>query len=169
MSDHPTSRGTFFRNYDLYETPGKDEGPGTGLYSNMDKYKSVADFLKKKRKKNKARRKKLAMVCLAAELDVQFLDFVSDDLGTPILPEFDGVRAVNPVGILADDYFHQTFNQNEPQGSPGMPFKEKYGPENETKNMTLREIIVPQDESEGIQPENPHETNVLDTITHFVL
>jgi hypothetical protein len=38
----------FFRNYDYTDSPS---GPGTGLYHNLDKYKSVSDFLKSKKQK----------------------------------------------------------------------------------------------------------------------
>lgn len=53
----PRFKEPLFKNYDLYETKGEDglakHGPGTGLYQNMEKYKSVKDFIDKKRKRNK--------------------------------------------------------------------------------------------------------------------
>lgn len=52
----PRFKEPLYRNYDLYETEGVDgmakHGPGTGLYQNMNKYKSVKDFIDKKRKRN---------------------------------------------------------------------------------------------------------------------
>ena len=41
----------FYRNYDLYDVPGK-YGPGTGAY-HINKHKSIKKFLNKKRKKMK--------------------------------------------------------------------------------------------------------------------
>ena len=62
---HPTTRDEAFfsfKNYDLYAD--EDEaGPGAGFYQNMDKYDSVTDFIKKKRKRN--RRKKILSFLLA--------------------------------------------------------------------------------------------------------
>jgi len=48
----PRFKEPLFKNYDLYETPG-EHTPGGGFYQNMDKYKSVKDFVDKKRKRNK--------------------------------------------------------------------------------------------------------------------
>ena len=48
---HPQSRGILFQNYDYADDP---TGPGMGLYhGNMDKYKSVGEFLEKSRKRLK--------------------------------------------------------------------------------------------------------------------
>ena len=53
----PRFKEPFYRNYDLYETEGVDgsakHGPGSGLYQNMSKYKSVSEYLENKRKQNK--------------------------------------------------------------------------------------------------------------------
>jgi len=53
----PRFKEPLFDNYDLYETEGVDgpakHGPGAGFYQNMSKYKSVGDFIDKKRKRNK--------------------------------------------------------------------------------------------------------------------
>lgn len=57
----PRFKEPLFDNYDLYETEGVDgpakHGPGAGFYQNMDKYKSVGDFINKKRKRNKSKYK----------------------------------------------------------------------------------------------------------------
>lgn len=47
----PRFKEPLYRNYDLYNVPGK-HGPGAGWHD-MHKYKSIADFLKAKRKKLK--------------------------------------------------------------------------------------------------------------------
>lgn len=75
------SKGTIFKNYDLYETEGVDgpakEGPGTGFYQNMDKYDSVSDFLNKKRKKRKLALRQIFLK--------KAIDFALDDQVTPII------------------------------------------------------------------------------------
>ena len=51
---HEYSRGIFFKNYDLYgDEKGSATSPGSGFYQNMNKYKSIKDFLNKKRKNKK--------------------------------------------------------------------------------------------------------------------
>lgn len=47
----PRFKEPLYRNYDLYNVPG-EHGPGAG-YHDMEKYKSVSEFLKAKRKKLK--------------------------------------------------------------------------------------------------------------------
>jgi hypothetical protein len=47
----PTKR-IIHKNYDLYDNNDKTS-PGGGFFQNMHKYKSVKDFLNKKRKRNK--------------------------------------------------------------------------------------------------------------------
>ena len=59
LVNQPRFEELLYRNYDLYETEGVNgpakHGPGTGFYQNMEKYKSVSDFIKKKRKRNKGK------------------------------------------------------------------------------------------------------------------
>lgn len=86
----------FFFNYDLYDAPG---GPGAGFYSNMDKYKSVKDFINKKRKRKNKRKKtqsrRIALLKLA-------FNFPIDEQITPILSDSD----VLPImGGFGDRYF----------------------------------------------------------------
>lgn len=51
--------GPWYSNYDLYgPEEASSSGPGRGLYNGkMDKYKSVKEFIDKKRKKRKALKK----------------------------------------------------------------------------------------------------------------
>lgn len=86
----------FYKNYDLYETEGVDgpakQGPGTGFYQNMNKYKSVSDFIRKKRKQ-KGRKRKLALLAIAC--DCNNIDFPTDQIDN-IIP-FDSTLQ---IGIL---------------------------------------------------------------------
>lgn len=56
LVNQPRFKEPLYDNYDLYETEGvkgpAKHSPGTGFYQNMEKYKSVSDFIKKKRKRN---------------------------------------------------------------------------------------------------------------------
>lgn len=54
----PRFEEPFYRNYDLYDVPGK-HGPGTGAY-HMDKHKSIKKFLDKKRKKIRGKYKNIS-------------------------------------------------------------------------------------------------------------
>lgn len=52
--NHQYSRGVVFKNYD-YAGPenGDETSPGTGLYGDMSKHKSVSEFLEKARNRSK--------------------------------------------------------------------------------------------------------------------
>lgn len=64
--DELDAPAVFFENYDYgqqtkSEKENTKQGPGTGMYENLDKYKSVKDFINTDRKmKRKQRKKKLA-------------------------------------------------------------------------------------------------------------
>ena len=81
FADHAQIRPeVFFKNYDYgQQTKSEKEntklGPGSGFYSNMDKYKSVKDFINTDRKmKRKQRKKKLAFLCLAKDKNDEEID-----------------------------------------------------------------------------------------------
>ena len=84
-----------FRNYDLYNVPGK-HSPGTGVYH--EKNKSVKDFLKKKKKK--LRRNKIKLRAhFFNKIIKQAIDFKNDHIHyLPILDNNSGVYS-NSVGI----------------------------------------------------------------------
>jgi hypothetical protein len=98
---HINSRKLFFKNYDLYDTDGTDNsdknGPGTGLYQNMIKYKSVYDFLKQKRKKRMKNRKNALLKFLCASYDINSIDFPLDESSNTIM--YDNTELSN-IGLL---------------------------------------------------------------------
>lgn len=51
--------GQFFKNYDYGAGKSPESGPGNGLWMNLNKYKSISDFRKKRRKKRKEVLKKI--------------------------------------------------------------------------------------------------------------
>lgn len=127
----PRFKEPLFKNYDLYETEGVDgpakHGPGTGLYQNMDKYDSVEDFVKQKRKRNKDKYKaddsyieddgsitksekksnKIARrMMLLSVLTKTAIDFpIDDQIGsTPILGDSGSYTYSIPIGGQLDEY-----------------------------------------------------------------
>lgn len=126
----PRFKEPFYRNYDLYETPGPDGkpsemGPGVGQHS-FNKYKSMADFIAAKRKrmknryiaqdsykaddsKSKERVKKIkARLTLLSQITKVAIDFPLDQYfqNTDTETESDNlVGKVNPMGGYPDKYF----------------------------------------------------------------
>lgn len=92
-----------YKNYDLYDVGQKS--PPVSFYQEMNKYKSVADYLKKKKRKNKKnkkmQRRKRAFLILAS-LDKNYIDFSMDDQTTPILEpsDTDSLKGANLIGVL---------------------------------------------------------------------
>jgi len=127
----PRFKEPLFKNYDLYEVEGVDgpakHGPGAGFYQNMDKYKSVSDFLSKKRKRNKHKYKsddsyieddgsitkgqkknnKMARrMMLLSSLVKTAIDFPIDDQinSSPILGDSGAYGNSIPIGGQLDEY-----------------------------------------------------------------
>jgi len=117
----PRFKEPLFRNYDAYETPG-EHSPGAGWHS-MHHYKSVADFLKAKRKKLKGKykandtwiedpkdnqeerkRKIKARARLLAKLTKIAIDFpIDDQIGSgSILGDAGSYSDSVPIGGLGD-------------------------------------------------------------------
>lgn len=101
----------FFKNYDLYETEGaggkdKAPSPGTGFYQNMNKYKSVADFLKKKRKGQKRRKMALLYAIMYPDAVVgkkySSQDPYEDQGITPLVTL--SPAEIDPIGLLDSIY-----------------------------------------------------------------
>jgi hypothetical protein len=84
----------FFNNYDLAD---EKTGPGTGFYANLDKYKSVSDFRKKKMK----RRKKMLENIRNHKLDKIAFDNPYQDIADPTIYDSDE-PTIHPLGGVAD-------------------------------------------------------------------
>ena len=101
----------FFRNYDLYNTEGvdgspKNPTPGTGLFHDLGKVKSVKDFLNKKKKEQKRRKMALLMAIVYPE-SVENKKYASQDPYedqdiTPLAPI--SPAEVAPIGMLDGIY-----------------------------------------------------------------
>lgn len=128
--NHPTSRGLLFRNYDLYDTGGEDS-PGSGLFQNLDKYKSVEEFRKAKRKRNRNKRKrklKLAGFISTADfpLDNQNISLIQDSNRDRSMDSFlSGInsgyeRVVEPSANIpnpTDPWIYNRINNESSNGS----------------------------------------------------
>jgi len=110
--DVTKARGLLFKNYDLYETegvngPGKVKTPGKGLYQNMDKYKSVSDFRKKKRKAPMLYRKMALLTAIAepeSVKDKEYEDSNNIDANEDVTPIPISPAEVAPIGMLDGIY-----------------------------------------------------------------
>jgi hypothetical protein len=102
----PRFEEIFYKNYDLYDVPGK-YGPGSG-WNEILQYKSVKDFLNKRRKKlkNKYKNKKTkARINLLNQIIKKAIDFSLDQYVTPILGENGAYVNSIPIGGRGDYYF----------------------------------------------------------------
>lgn len=105
-----------YRNYDLYETGPGSLGPGAGLYQNMHKYKSVSDFLKKKRKKKiKLRKEALLKLC---NKDCNEVDFRFDSEMGGTLPSYNtlpilGLSGNSPLPQDLSDELEELLKEDE--------------------------------------------------------
>lgn len=126
----PQVTEVFYKNFDLYQTPGK-HSPGAG-YHQLTKYKSVKDFLKNKRKKNKLRKKKIKSRANALnEIVKQSIDFAIDDMiqSGPILGESGTYSDIVPIGGYLDEYL--PLNDFEGKSPDKLNFGRDYVEDNE--------------------------------------
>lgn len=95
----------FFKNYDLYNVPGK-HSPGAG-WNEILEYKSVKDFLNKRRKKikNKSNKKIKARIHTLNQIVKNGIDFSLDQYVTPILGDAGAYVNSVPIGGRGDYYF----------------------------------------------------------------
>lgn len=103
--------GVLYKNYD-YGTQTKSEkentklGPSSGFFSNMDKYKSVKDFINSDRKmKRKKRKNKLAFLILAGKLDLS--DIPDDNLHKKDDGYKDGVEILEDHSIAGIPFINR--------------------------------------------------------------
>lgn len=95
----------FYRNYDLYDTPG-EHSPGSG-YNHMLEFKSVKDFLNNRRKKlkGKYKAKKQARFIFLNRLIKIAIDFpIDDQISSPILGDSGTYSDSVPIGGQLDEY-----------------------------------------------------------------
>lgn len=153
----PRFKEPLFKNYDLYETPG-EHTPGGGFYQNMDKYKSVKEFIEHKRKRNKAkyesddswqlddgtRTKKNSDVKARALIfnkiiklanDENLIDFpIDDQIGSdPILGNSGTFSDSVPIGGQLDEYL--TLPDFEGKSVDQLNFGRDYAEESEESNL----------------------------------
>jgi hypothetical protein len=133
-NDHKLDKARFdvplHKNYDY----------GEGFYQNMQDYKSVKEFLKKRKKKNKksSLRTKILKVLLKHAIDFP----VDDSFKDPIqLEENNSIQTALPMGGLTDEYLPE--NDNEDKMPTTLNFGEDYqndGSEEETIEDFLSEV-----------------------------
>lgn len=115
-------RGMFFTNYDYADS---STGPGKGLYSDMDKYKSVADFRKKKRKDKMRKRRTAFLNLISKASDESNLEDPTEDQVTPI-PWNAAAPAGSPIGM---------FDSMSPEDEENNPITNLYYGKIETHNI----------------------------------
>lgn len=157
----PRFKEPLFRNYDLYETKGK-HSPGAGFYQNMDKYKSVDDFLNKKHKQNKDKykaddswieddgniskekkhKKAQRRRALLSILIKKAIDFpVDDQIGSgSIIGDSGTVSESAQIGGLLDEYL--PLDDFEDKNPTELDFGRDYVEDNEySKDLDLEKLV----------------------------
>lgn len=112
----------FYRNYDYIEPKPEDNkshtSPGAGLYQNLQKYKSVSEFLNKKRKKNRQYRRiaMLKMLIKMAEGNEKSIDEnnLTDPYEDEITPIPFAPAEPSPIGLLDGIYPKSDLEENFP-------------------------------------------------------
>lgn len=177
LVDQPRFKEPFFRNYDLYETEGVDgkakQGPGTGLYQHMNDYKSVGDFLKKKRKERADKSKvddsvqeddgtikKTKTARRRALLEYFFkkaIDFpIDDQIANPILGDSGTYSDSVPIGGMLDKFLPE--NDFEGKSPDQLDFGGNYDePEISNIDSIINKFLNPKENSlyglpDGITP-----------------
>lgn len=133
-----------FKNYD-YGISDKN-GPGTGLYQNLDKYKSVKDFIKSKRKRNKNKYKVKARMKLLSKLTKIAIDFPYDNDVTYIIGDTESYNKPNQLGpgIGNSETFPSVVNLGDyesystPIGIGGLT--DKYLPQNDFEGKSPEQL-----------------------------
>ena len=110
----------FYRNYDLYDTEGANgkakQGPGQGLYGpDMDKYKSVSDFRRKKRKK-KIKKRQAQLIKMFEILAKKDNNNLTDNYEGVVTPIPFAPAEVAPLGLL-DGIYPQSDLDDKPVGN----------------------------------------------------
>lgn len=161
----PRFKEPFYRNYDIYDVPGPDGkpselGPGSGWHSLMKNYKSIADFLKAKRKrmqdkykaedtcigedkssrKVERKQKMKARSSLLYKLTKYAIDFPIDDNITPILGDAGVYSDSVPIGGALDEYL--PLNDFEAKSPDKLDFGRDYADVEKGKQL-MDEIINP--------------------------
>jgi hypothetical protein len=107
-NEHAQARGNvIYKNLDLY--PTDKNGPGLSFYQELYKYKSVQDYLNKKRKKKKNKKIKRRKNA--------FLSIASFDSQTTPLPMDPGIPGANQIGGVADHVTQQADQFGNPPGN----------------------------------------------------
>jgi|688.fasta_scaffold731127_2 hypothetical protein len=127
---HEYPRKLFFKNYDLYEDPN---GPGESFYQNMHKYKSVKDFLKKKKLRKKAYNFFLKN---ANEYEQYSLDRTLTSL-----PSTDSPTVQQPIGV---QYLIKPEDDEEGKNPSNITFTQDYSYDELVADKTVNIANVPQ-------------------------
>jgi len=123
----------FYRNYDLYDVPGP--GPGGG-YHTIQRYKSISEFLKNKRKKQNKSNIKVRAAFLKEAIDFPNDQYINP--GLAIGNSDNMMEIINPIGYL-DKYLPLDDFEGKPPTS--LDFATRKYPENsEEACLTVEDI-----------------------------